>query len=306
MTLNIIRSTDPLPMETLVVTIYGQPGIGKTSLAFTAERPLMLDFDHGAHRSAFRKDSVRVDAWPDVANLTPADLAGYKTVVLDTAGRALDTITAHIGRTQPKLTSASGNLTLQGYGELKAVFLAWLKRVRLLGMDVVILAHDTEDKSGDDLIVRPDIQGGSKSELYKASDAIGYMYRPQRGQTVLDFNPSDRWIGKNCADLDPVPIPDFKTHPAFLAGVIQEMKDRVNALTDEQRAAIAAIESAREAYAAMTTPEEINEAVAAVSTDKTNPIQPQIKKLLATRAGELGLAWDTATRQYRVTEGAQG
>jgi len=299
MALHIIRSTDPLPMTTLVVTIYGQPGIGKTSLAFTAERPLMLDFDHGAHRSAFRKDSVRVDSWVDVANLTPEDLAGYKTIVLDTAGRALDAITAHIGRTQPKLTSSSGNLTLQGYGELKAVFLAWLKRVRQLGMDVVILAHDTEDKSGDDLIVRPDIQGGSKSELYKASDAIGYMYRPQRGQTLLDFNPSDRWIGKNCADLDPVPVPDFRQSPTFFADVIQSMKDRVNQLTDEQRAAVEAIEAAREIYGAMTTAEDINTAVTSLSADVSNPILPQLKKLLAHRATELGLEWDKENRQYR-------
>lgn len=301
MPLHIIRSTDPLPMTTLVVTVYGQPGIGKTSLAFTAERPLMLDFDHGAHRSAFRKDSVRVDTWSDVANLTPEDLAGYKTIVLDTAGRALDAITAHIGRTQPKLTSASGNLTLQGYGELKAVFLAWLKRVRQLGMDVVILAHDSEDKSGDDIIVRPDIQGGSKSELYKASDAIGYMYRPQRGQTVLDFNPSDRWIGKNCADLNPVPVPDFRERPDFFASVVQDMKDRVNQLTDEQKAAVAAVDAAREAYAGIDSVDGINAAVDALTTDgKNNPVLPQLKRLLAHRATELGLEWDRDARQYQV------
>jgi hypothetical protein len=58
MTVRIIRSTDPVKIETVVVLVYGDPGAGKTSLAFTAADPLMLDFDRGAHRSGFRGDSV--------------------------------------------------------------------------------------------------------------------------------------------------------------------------------------------------------------------------------------------------------
>jgi replication-associated recombination protein RarA len=37
----------------MVALIYGDPGIGKTTLANTAPNPLLLDFDRGAHRSSF-------------------------------------------------------------------------------------------------------------------------------------------------------------------------------------------------------------------------------------------------------------
>ena len=85
--LKILSASEPLPVEQLVVAIYGQPGIGKTTLAFTAEAPLLLDFDKGAYRAAGRKDTVQIEAWPDVTNITEADLAPYKTVIVDTAGR---------------------------------------------------------------------------------------------------------------------------------------------------------------------------------------------------------------------------
>jgi DNA replication protein DnaC len=61
--LKIIKSSEPIKVERLNVCIYGQPGAGKSSLAFTAAAPLLLDFDEGAHRAANRKDSVRVTAW---------------------------------------------------------------------------------------------------------------------------------------------------------------------------------------------------------------------------------------------------
>ena len=90
--LKITRAADPITVERLNMVIYGPPGIAKTSLAFTADAPLLLDFDKGSHRAANRKDVVRVTAWGDVASMTAEDLAPFKTVIVDTAGRALDAL----------------------------------------------------------------------------------------------------------------------------------------------------------------------------------------------------------------------
>lgn len=48
MALKITRSDEVIRVDTLCMTIYSQPGLGKTSLSFTASRPLLLDFDKGA------------------------------------------------------------------------------------------------------------------------------------------------------------------------------------------------------------------------------------------------------------------
>src|SRR3954466_3183793 len=103
MTLRIVKAADPIKVERINLCIYGPPGVGKTTLAFSAEDPLLLDFDKGVHRAANRKDTVPVSSWSDVVSMTQEDLAPYKTVVADTAGRALDFLTADIIKAEPKL-----------------------------------------------------------------------------------------------------------------------------------------------------------------------------------------------------------
>ena len=187
MALRIIKSNEPIKVEQLVVVIYGSPGLGKSTLGFTADSPILLDFDKGAYRSAVRGDSVPVESWTDVTGITSDDLTGYNTVVVDTAGRALDFLTADIIRRNAKL-GRGGALTLQGYGALKSEFTAWLKMVKLLGKDVVLIAHSSEEKNGDDLLERLDVQGGSKGEIYKSADAMGRLTLVN-GKRVLNFSP---------------------------------------------------------------------------------------------------------------------
>uniref|UniRef100_UPI001589DC4D ATP-binding protein n=1 Tax=Brucella pseudintermedia TaxID=370111 RepID=UPI001589DC4D len=136
--------------------------------------PLLLDFDNGSYRSANRRDAVIISNWSDVASISAEDLAPFKTVIMDTAGRALDALTADIIRANPK-HGRGGSLSLQGYGELKSRFIAFLKLLNSFGKDVVLIAHMDEQRNGDDIIERLDVQGGSKGEIYKAADAMGRL-----------------------------------------------------------------------------------------------------------------------------------
>jgi hypothetical protein len=225
--LKIVRAADPIRVERLNLVLYAPPGVGKTSMAFTADSPLLLDFDQGAHRAANRKDSVRVAHWTEVTDMTAEDLEAYKTLVVDTAGRALDSLTVDIIRRNPK-AGRGGALSLQGYGTLKAEFVAWLKSVNALGKDVVLIAHMDEQRNGDDIIERLDVQGGSKGEIYKAADAMGRI-AIRDGKRLLMFSPTDAAFGKNPGQLAPIEVPHPDKDPQFLAGVIQQIKDKLNA-----------------------------------------------------------------------------
>lgn len=291
MALRIIKSSDPIRVERLNLCIYGQPGAGKSSLAFTAEAPLLLDFDQGAHRAANRKDSVRVACWGDVAEMSEADLTGYKTVIVDTAGRALDQLSTDLIRRNPK-DGRGGALTLQGYGKLKAEFVGWLKQLNSFGKDVVLIAHMDEQRNGDEIIERLDVQGGSKGEIYKAADAMGRV-AVKGGARTLNFNPTEAAFGKNPGQLGVLEIPHPDRDPEFLAGVIRSIKDKLNALTEEQIAAQELLATWRESIQAMESAQDFNTALEQVKK------QPKAVQALFNEAAKAkGLVFDQKTKAY--------
>jgi hypothetical protein len=293
MPLKITKAADPITVERLNVVIYGPPGLGKTSLAFTAEAPLLLDFDNGSHRAAGRKDVVRISDWSEVAGITAEDLAPYRSVIMDTAGRALDVLTADIIRTNPK-HGRGGALSLQGYGELKSRFVAFLKLLNSFGKDVVLIAHMDEQRNGDDVIERLDVQGGSKGEIYKAADAMGRLVM-EGGKRMLKFSPADAAFGKNPGQLEPLLVPhnDDAVFDTFLAQVITKTKDKLNTLSEDQKAAKQAQDALREALAGVSDADGINKLI----DDAKASGKPGVM-LLHNRATELGLVGDKASGTY--------
>jgi len=300
MTIQITRSADRIAVQTITLLIYGSPGIGKTSIGCTAEAPLLLDFDKGAHRSGFRKDTVQVSSWADVAAMTAEDLAEYKTIVVDTVGRCLDVMAANIIKGNPKMQGYGGALSLQGYGALKSAYATWLGWLTSLGKDVVLIAHDREDKKGDELIFRADIQGSSHGEVFKRADGVAYMHSVNRS-TVLDFSPTDRWLGKNPGRFEPLTVPDFTTHRDFLATVIAQAKEALNRLSDEQRIVVDAIDEWNTRATEATNAEEINALVADAAALKP-PLGPQVKHIIAARAKELDLKYEGKKGQGRFID----
>lgn len=295
--LKITKAADPITVDRLNLVVYAAPGLGKTSLAFTADAPLLLDFDNGAHRAANRGDAVRVTEWSDVAGITAADLAPYKTVIVDTAGRALDAITADIIKTDPK-GHKNGALTLPGYGVLKTRFTTFMKMMNSFGKDVVLIAHMDEQRNGDELIERLDVQGGSKGEIYKAADAMGRL-TIQNGQRRLMFSPTDAAFGKNPGQLDPldVPHPDRPEFADFLARVIQQTKDRLNAMTEDQREAAAEQEWFRTTLPNVADADGINGLIGRAKAAGT-----AAKALVNERAKALGLTFDVAKGAYAAAD----
>jgi len=300
MPLKITKASDPIEVKTITMCLYGVPGLGKTSTAFTAEAPLLLDFDHGAYRSGNRLDTVQIESWRDVTNITPADLAPYRTLIVDTAGRALDCLTADIIDQDPKM-GRGGNLTLQGYGALKGAFTSWLRLMRGFGLDVVLIAHSDEQRKGDELIERLDAQGSSKNEIYKTADVMGRLYLAGQKRT-LNFSPTDTAFGKNPGKLEPLLVPDFAAEPHFLGGIIGQIKAALNTMSAEQKAAhdLQATWAERIAGAASCTDFD---ALVAKATDEKAP--KTIATMMAKAAKAKGFEWNKATKAYDIAAGKE-
>lgn len=292
--LKIIKATEPMPVQNIVLTCYAQPGLGKSTLGFTADKPLMLDFDKGAYRSGNRGDAVTVTKWSDVEAMTAEDLAPYNTILVDTAGRALDAMAVDIILKNPK-AGRGGNLTLQGYGELKGRFTQWQSFLRSQGKDLVLICHMSEEKNGDDTMERIDAQGSSKNEIYKSSDAMCRIQIQPDGSRVLNFDPREGGFGKNPAQLPRLAFPHPDKNPHFLADVIAQIKGSINKQTEAQAEAQKENQNWQESVDALTTVEEVN-ALVVVATDRKLGA-PQ-KGLLSAKATALGFTFDKTTKTY--------
>lgn len=299
MALRIIKSEEVIKVEQLVTVLYGAPGLGKSTLGFTAESPLMLDFDHGAHRAANRMDSVKVESWTEIDMITPSDLTDYSTIIIDTAGRALDFLSADIIKRNQKM-GRSGALTLQGYGQLKSRFTGWLNSLKLLGKDVVLIAHASEERNGDEVVERLDVQGGSKGELYKSADAMGRLTM-LNGNRILSFSPSDAAFGKNPGCLPSLNIPDITDNKKFLAEQITAIKKKLNAITEEQRLRMDIISEWKSKFDSFSSIKDYNNAISTFGDE-----QPEISKIVKAemhrRALDAGYKFNTDKGEYECEE----
>ncbi|PTQ86558.1 ATP-binding protein [Agitococcus lubricus] len=235
----VIQASQVMRVKALVAYIYADPGIGKTSLAYTAKDAILFDFDAGAHRAGKmrRGATVPVEDWLDVANIESSDVDDYQAVAIDTAGRALDVIKAHLAKNKDN-RQKDGSLTIKAQGMANELFKNWIARIRSYGKDVIILAHAAEDKKKDDVIIRPDVGGKNKNELYRQADLMAYLTsaHDEEGKRVrmLNFSPSTAYHAKNSGGLGDVELPDLAINPTFLADLLQQSKDHINSLTDAQ------------------------------------------------------------------------
>lgn len=295
--MHIIKGTDTIPVDHPVFMIFGQPGICKTSLAYSMKDALLLDFDLGAHRAANRKDTLQIATWADIVELMEhrEALAPYSSIVVDTVGRCLDAITADIAATDPK-KAPGGNLSQQGWGVLKNRFRQWVVAVKAMGKDLLLVSHDKEDKDGDTRIVRPDIVGGSYGEVMKNADFVGYLYMSGKDR-VLDFNPTDRWTGKNPAGWAPFKVPEIGKATAFLEDLYAKGRTALGTISETSAKVAQQVDDWRSNIETFTSPEECTRAIEPINA--LAPILvPQIKKVLMDRAKALGFTFDTKTKQF--------
>lgn len=292
----LLEATDTIEVTSLFMLLYGPPGGWKTSVAQTANDPLTLDFDRGAHRSFNRKAVMRFDKFSDLAD-AQAEIMKRQTVVVDTIGRLLDFLTTDIITQNPKHGSAVGGLTLQGYGALKARFASWVGQIRNVGKDIVFLCHEKEEKDGDDRIMRPDIQGGSYIEVMKFTDLVGYLGVDRQGRRFLDFNPSDRHLGKNAAGWQSIAVPDLATSKSFLADLLADAKSRIGK-TAEASADIAKTVSDWQARLAKDPVLAEFNGMLPEYKALGRTIKPQIKAMLEAHAKQVGWKFDVKNETF--------
>ena len=202
--MSLIRKSTELNIPTNVkMMIYGQAGMGKSTVALSAPKPLLLDFDNGVKRMNMAHleniDTVQVTSWNDVQLVLQEDLSVYQTIVVDTIGKMMDfIITYKCGTRQP---------SIRDWGGINAEF-SWMTRtLSSLKKHIIFVAHRDTRKEGDDTVFIPALREKSYNSIVTELDLLGYLeMKSERGvqRRTITFDPTSRNDGKNTCNLPSV------------------------------------------------------------------------------------------------------
>lgn len=296
MALKIVKTSE-MTVENVVVTIYGSPSSGKTSLAFTAKNPLMLDFDNGVHRAyglTGDEPIVKCKTWQDVDSITKEDLNGFDTLIIDTVGSMTEAIQV--------FAESKGKKGMQLFGEVGNIYKSFTNKIKSWGKDLVFIAHFTEKEKGDEIITRLDVVGNTaKNNVYKSSDLLGYLSF-NNGVRLLDFTPVDGKIGKNTGNFAPINLTKL---PIALSDIIEQLKVKMNSAAIEAQERNRLYNEAIELIDNASTVEQFNELMSheVIKNDK----QGALKKRLVESATTRNIAeWDKQNKCFIAIKSETG
>ena len=247
----IVKATDPMTIMNAMLVIYGEPGVGKTTIAQTALRPFTFLFDpEGALRAGLRDDLLQVVALQETAERirksggskviswrelkrelnAATDFAEYDTVIIDTAGEAVETLKTFAVDDNVKNKGSFDGLSGQGWGVVSSEY-SWLMNQAFAGgCDIVVLGQMREDRGrGDATVERLDMAGRARQIVMSKATQIGW-YGAQGNRRQLRFAPEEGRYTKDSVGLGNVYVPeiDVGVNDDFLARTLDVIKGRIN------------------------------------------------------------------------------
>lgn len=213
----------------LFIIIAGVAGIGKTTLALSAPKPLLIDLDNGIDRveARYRADTEHASSYIELMNdLTNADLSEYESIVIDTGGKLLEFLKPVVIGQDRKNSKSNGELSLQGYGAVKKEFNKFVDYIRALKKHVIMVFHATEVPVGDDTTgLRIRIEGRSRDEVWDNADIGGFVEMKGNKHTI-GFSNCDRYYAKGTHGIHgiyEIPTLDRDSKNTFLTDLINKV-----------------------------------------------------------------------------------
>ena len=212
--MSLIKKKNEIELpKTIIGCITGVCGIGKTTLALSAPKPLLLDTDNGIHRvqSEYRSDVVQVKSYQDILDVLEEDLSDYETIVIDTLGELVNFMLKYFADKDKSLITRGGTYNIKIWGFIKQEFQNLKLKLQLLNKHLIFVSHVKEDKDGENKVYRMDVAGSTSETVTKILDFLGFCEMLGKARSI-SFSPSARFYAKNSIELnDYLEIPQLKT-----------------------------------------------------------------------------------------------
>ena len=194
--MTLIRKKAELDIpQNIKAMVYGQVGAGKTTLALSAPKPLLLDFDGGIHRvnfGHFGDNIVQIRSWSEAQQLFSEDLSEFETIVIDTIGKMIEFI-----------TEVAENKRIGGWKKWDYIndeFKSFVRKIHGIGKHVIFIAHRDTRSDGDETVFVPALREKNYTAIVTELDLLGYLDVKGTKRTIT-FNPTSKNDGKNTCNL---------------------------------------------------------------------------------------------------------
>lgn len=304
----IKKSTELIIPQTVKMMIYGQPGMGKTTLALSAPKPLLLDFDNGVKRVNMSHlegvDTVQVTNWSEIQQVLSEDLRAYQTIVVDTVGKMMDFIISY--------RCGGRNPRIQDWGIINNDFKWFTNELSMLNKHIIFVAHRDTRKDGDDTVFIPTLREKNYNSIITEIDLLGYLeMRNVNGiqQRTITFDPTSRNDGKNTCNLPGIMnifnIIDQNGQPTskndfISSSVIIPYHNMIDAKEEKQKEYTEKLNEIKESIQLMTDAQGANNFLSHIKEydiPGTSIIQ-QARTLFSDKVKELGLVYNKENKQY--------
>lgn len=306
----MIRNPEEIvPAEKKIrMLIAGYPGIGKSTLALSAPRPLHIDCDFGVDRvePQYRKPFIQPGSYAEILNdLQPGNLTNFDTLVFDTGGKLITLMSQWAIQQDPKYGQRDGSLSLKGYGFVGREFVRLMDYCFYqLKKHIVIVFHATEEKDGDNTRLRIKVEGQTKNNVWEPMDLGGFVEMIGNDRAI-GFSNCERYFAKGTRGIHGVyKIPDLKDHPNdFLTWLFdqynQKSEAEVAAAAESQAKYEKAMTDGRMVIDCVVDADTANRFIEAMaSLDHALTSEAEIKAEWNKKIKALGLTYDKASKQY--------
>lgn len=219
--MQIVKTTDPQAKPSIVMMVYGNGGVGKTTFGSTAPKPLLVDCENGAKYFGLRGiniDVAKIQTWSDMNGLFDIAKSGeYETIIIDPIGELMEKLKRYmVAKGDKKLVQSDGSPSMAGWGWLKDTMRSTLKILRDSGVNLLLIAHTEEKPDEEKLVKRPMIMTKLSEEIVNMVDIVGYMTvinDPEDGEKrIIIVDPaSDKYVAKDrTGQLGKIIPPNFQ------------------------------------------------------------------------------------------------
>ena len=309
-----IFHSDELKVEeqNLTFLFFGSPGVGKTSLGYSADNSLMLNLDMGAHRvkpeHRIGKDTSVCKTFDEVKADVEYAKGKYKTIVIDTGGALVEMLKQYVVDHPQDFkggAKATGGISLQGYGFVKTLWNDFTRTLRQ-NFNVVYIFHEQAEKNGDDgTFYSIVVEGAAKNVVWQSADLAARFFI-NNGQRYLGFTPTEQYSAKSSFGIKGlVEVPELKEGEPndFLTKLFAKVRENLNAesaaLAPQKAQYAEAMAEAKKACDAVNKPEDVAPAAQFIkSLPHALTSEKEATAMLKARLAELGIVWNKTTKAY--------